>query len=285
MSNHVGIVTDSASDLPEAVVRQFGIEVVPLSIRFGNEEFVDGEELSTAEFWARCKASPTLPSTAAPSPGRFEQAYRRLAAAGSDHIVAITISGDLSATFQSAELAATSVGEEGIRVTVVDSRTVTLGTGTIALACAELAATLPCDTAALDAIVATANDLVGRTRVFGALDTMENLKKGGRIGNAKALLATALSIKPIISVENGVVEQFGRQRTRGKALKFLVDKVAAQAGAIEKLAVLHADSDDIDQFVAQLRPYAPGDIVVGQIGPVVGTHAGLGTIGVAYQEK
>jgi DegV family protein with EDD domain len=121
--------------------------------------------------------------------------------------------------------------------------------------------------------------------VFGALDTMENLKKGGRIGNAKALLATALSIKPIISVENGVVEQFGRQRTRGKALKFLVDKVAAQAGAIEKLAVLHADSDDIDEFVAQLRPYAPGDIVVGQIGPVVGTHAGRGTIGVAYHEK
>jgi DegV family protein with EDD domain len=284
VSAHVGIVTDSASDLPDDVARRLGIEIVPLSIRFGDEELVDREELSTAEFWARCKTSPTLPSTAAPSPGRFEETYRRLAAAGSDHIVAITLSGALSATFQSAELAAKSVADDGIAVSVVDSRTVSLGTGTIVLACAELAATLPGDDAALDTVVARAADLVGRTRVFGALDTMDNLKKGGRIGNAKALLATALSIKPIIAVENGVVEQYGRQRTRSKALKFLVDKVAAAAGAMEHLAVLHADCDDIDEFVAQLRPFYADDIVVGQIGPVVGAHAGLGTIGVAYQE-
>jgi DegV family protein with EDD domain len=285
VSGHVGIVTDSASDLPDDVVRRLGIEVVPLSIRFGDEELVDREELSTAEFWRRCKASPTLPATAAPSPGRFEQAYRRLAEGGSDHIVAITLSGALSATFQSAELAAKSVAADGIRVAVVDSRTVSLGTGTIAIACAEQAASLPCDDAALDTLVATATDLVGRTRVFGALDTLENLKKGGRIGNAKALLATALSIKPIIAVENGVVEQVGRQRTRSKALKFLIDKVAATFGAIDHLAVLHADCDDVDEFVARLRPLYQGEIVVGQIGPVVGTHAGPGTIGVGYHER
>jgi DegV family protein with EDD domain len=280
----VGVVTDSASDLPDDVVGRLGIEVVPLSIRFGDEELVDREELSVAEFWERCKASPTLPSTAAPSPGRFEEAYRRLAAIGSDHIVAITISGALSATFQSAELAAKSVAAEGIRVAVVDSRTVSMGTGSIVIAVAELAATLPSDADALDTIVATATDLVDRTRVFGALDTMENLKKGGRVGNARALLATALSIKPIIAVENGVVEQYGRQRTRGKALKFLVEKVAAAAGAMTHLAVLHADCDDVDEFVAQLRRYYPDEIVVGRIGPVVGAHAGRGTIGVAFQE-
>jgi DegV family protein with EDD domain len=285
MNARIGIVTDSACDLPDDVVRRLGVEIVPLSIRFGDEEFVDREELSTAEFWRRCKASPTLPSTAAPSPGRFEQAYRRLAGQGSDHIVAVTLSGALSATFQSAELAAKSVAADGITVRVVDSRTVSLGTGTIVLACAEQAATLSADAAGLDSIVATATDLVGRTRVFGALDTMENLKKGGRVGNAKALLATALSIKPIIAVEDGVVEQFGRQRTRSKALKFLIDKVAAASGAMEHLAVLHADCDDIDEFVAQLRPLYPDEIVVGQIGPVVGAHAGLGTIGVAFQER
>jgi len=284
VNRHIGLVTDSASDLPDDVVRRLGIEIVPLSIRFGAEEFVDREELSTAEFWARCKTSPTLPSTAAPSPGRFEQTYRRLAEAGSTHIVAITLSGALSATFQSAELAAKSVAADGISVSVVDSRTVSLGTGTIVLACAELAATLPSDADGLDTVVGAAVDLVGRTRVFGALDTMENLKKGGRVGNAKALLATALSIKPIIAVENGVVEQYGRQRTRSKALRFLVDKVAAASGAMEHLAVLHADCDDVDEFVAQLRPFYADEIVVGQIGPVVGAHAGLGTIGVAYQE-
>jgi DegV family protein with EDD domain len=283
--NRVGIVTDSACDLPEDVVRRLGIEIVPLSIRFGNEEFVDREELSTAEFWRRCKASPTLPSTAAPSPGRFEQTYRRLAEQGSDHIAAITLSGALSATFQSAELAAKSVAADGITVRVVDSRTVSLGTGTIVLSCAEQAATLSADATSLDSIVATATDLVGRTRVFGALDTMDNLKKGGRVGNAKALLATALSIKPIIAVENGVVEQYGRQRTRSKALKFLIDKVVAASESMEHLAVLHADCDDIDEFVAQLRPLYADEIVVGQIGPVVGAHAGLGTIGVAFQER
>ena len=284
VTGHIGVVTDSASDLPNDVVTRLGVQIVPLSIRFGDEEFVDREELTTDEFWARCKASPTLPSTAAPSPGRFEDAYRTLADEGSRHIVAITLSGALSATYQSAELAAKSVASDGINVSVVDSRTVSLGTGTIALACAELAATMPADEASLDAVVATATELVGRTRVYGALDTMDNLKKGGRVGNAKALLATALSIKPIISVENGIVEQFGRQRTRGKALRFLIDKVAATSGRMDHLAVLHADCDDVDEFVAQLRPYYADEIVVGQIGPVVGAHAGLGTIGVAFQE-
>ena len=284
MTGHIGVVTDSASDLPNDVVTRLGVQIVPLSIRFGDEEFVDREELTTDEFWARCKASPTLPSTAAPSPGRFEEAYRTLADEGSRHIVAITLSGALSATYQSAELAAKSVASDGINVSVVDSRTVSLGTGTIALACVELAATMPADEASLDAVVATATELVGRTRVYGALDTMDNLKKGGRVGNAKALLATALSIKPIISVENGIVEQFGRQRTRGKALRFLIDKVAATSGRVDHLAVLHADCDDVDEFVAQLRPYYADEIVVGQIGPVVGAHAGLGTIGVAFQE-
>ena len=131
---------------------------------------------------------------------------------------------------------------------------------------------------------ALAGDLVARTRVFGALDTLENLKKGGRIGNAKALLATALAIKPIIEVADGKVEQDGKQRTRSKALAFLVDKVAGYEGRMEHLAVLHADCTDVDDFVAMLRPFAPGEIVVGEIGPVIGTHAGRGTIGVAFQE-
>jgi DegV family protein with EDD domain len=277
----VGIVSDSSCDLPDELLATWGIEMVPLSIRFGDEEFVDREELSTADFWARCAKSPVLPSTAAPSPGRFEQAYRTLADRNVSGVVAITLSGALSATNQSAELAAKSVAADGIDVSVVDSRTVTLGLGTMVLAAAEAAAAGQ----PKDAVVALATDLVARTRVFGALDTMENLKKGGRVGNAKALLATALAIKPIIAVENGVVEQYGKQRTRSKALHFLVDKVAAAAGHMEHLAVMHADCSDVDEFVAQLRPHFDGDIVVGQIGPVVGAHAGRGTIGVAFHQR
>jgi DegV family protein with EDD domain len=277
----VGVVTDSACDLPAELADQWRIEIVPLTIRFGAEELTDREELSTSEFWARCARSAELPSTAAPSPGRFETAYRRLAAGGADRIVTITLSGALSATMQSAELAARSVAGDGIEVRIVDSRTVSLGLGTIALAAAERAA----GGADLDAVEQLARELVDRTRVFGALDTLENLKKGGRIGNAKALLATALSIKPIIEVADGVVEQHGKQRTRTKALAFLIDKVASYQGRIENLAVLHADSSDVGEFVTKLQPYAEGEIVVGQIGPVIGAHAGRGTIGVAFQER
>jgi DegV family protein with EDD domain len=275
----IGIVTDSSCDLPADLAERAGIEIVPLSIRFGDEELVDREQLTTSEFWRRCATSSELPSTAAPSPGRFEQAYRRLADAGAEGIVVVSLSGALSATLQSAELAARDV--EGLDVRIVDSRTVSLGLGTIALAAAEAADA----GAGIDDVEALARRLVTRTRVFGALDTLDNLKKGGRIGGARALLATALSIKPIIEVADGEVQPHGKQRTRSKALTFLVDKVASFRGRIEHLAVLHADCSDVDQFVDRLRPLTDEEIVVGQIGPVVGAHAGLGTIGVAFQES
>jgi DegV family protein with EDD domain len=275
----VRIVTDSSCDLPADIAEHHGIEVVPLTIRFGDTEFVDREELTTAEFWARCAQSPTLPETAAPAPGQFELAYRRLADEGATGIVVITLSGGLSATLQSAELSARAVSDV-VDVRVVDSRTISMGLGTIALACARLAA----EGASVDEVEHHATDLARRTRVFGALDTLDNLKKGGRIGNARALLATALSIKPIIEVVDGMVEQGGKQRTRAKALDFLVDRVRRYDGRIENLAVLHADCSDVDRFVEMLQPLYDGHIVVGEIGPVIGTHAGRGTIGVGFNE-
>jgi len=275
-------MTDSSSDLPEAVADGLGIVIVPLTIRFGDEEFVDRDELSNAEFWSRCVNSPTLPETAAPAPGQYESAYRRAAADGLTSVLVVALSSGLSATMQSAQLAARTVNADDtidLDVRVVDSRTVSMGLGTIALACARAAA----GGATIDETEELANDLVARTRVFGALDTLDNLKKGGRIGNAKALLATALSIKPIVEVTEGVVEQGGKQRTRSKALAFLVDKVRGYDGAIENLAVMHADCSDVDMFVDMLAPHYDGEIVVGEIGPVIGTHGGRGTIGVAFQ--
>ena len=276
MSTHtVRIVTDSACDLPQAVADELGIEIVPLTIRIDGHEYVDRADLTPAEFWAKCAQSPTLPETAAPAPGQFEAAYRRLAADGATSIVVINLSGALSATMQSAELAARNVTE--LPVTVVDSQQCTLGLGIIVTDCARLARS----GASHDDVVARARDLASRTKVWGALDTLENLKKGGRIGGAKAMLASALAIKPIIEVRDGKVEQGGKQRTRGKALAFLVDTLI-EAGAVENLAVLHANCSDVDAFVEMLRPHYAGDILVGDIGPVVGSHAGAGTIGIAY---
>ena len=278
----VRIVTDSSCDLPAPIADELGITIVPLSIRFGSDEFIDREELSTAEFWSRCVNSATLPETAAPAPGQFERAYRAAAADGATGVVVVSLSSALSATMQSAQLAARSIGDDAdldLDVRVVDSHTITMGLGTIVLACARAAR----DGASVDEVEALAIDLAARTRVFGALDTLDNLKKGGRIGNAQALLATALSIKPIIEVTGGVVEQGGKQRTRSKALAFLVDKITSVEDRIENLAVMHADCSDVDLFVDMLRPHYDGEIVVGEIGPVIGTHGGRGTIGVAFQ--
>ncbi len=279
----IGIVTDSSCDLPEATAAALGIEVVPLSIRFGEREYLDRVELSSDEFWAECSRHDTLPETAAPPPGAFGEAYGRLIERGADGIVVICLSGALSATLQSAELAARDLVEAGAAppIRVIDSRTVSLGVGTMVIACAEAAGR----GASIDDIAALASDLAGRTRVIGALDTLENLKKGGRIGNARALLASALSIKPIIAVVDGVVEQAGRQRTRSKALAFLAEQVHSMAGRIEHLSVLHADCSDVDTFVEMIASAYDGEILIGQIGPVIGTHAGRGTIGVAFHER
>jgi len=275
----VRIVTDSACDLPQAVADDLGIEIVPLSIRFGDEEFIDRRDLTPAEFWRRSAASPVLPETAAPAPGAFEQAYRGLIEDGASGIVVINMSGALSATLQSAELAARAVGDD-VPIRVIDSQSVTLGLGVIVTASARAAR----DGASMDDVAALAVDLSARTKVWGALDTLENLKKGGRIGNAKALLASVLSIKPIVEVRNGKVEEGGKQRTRKKALAFLVDKLQSYSG-VENLAILHADCDDVDEFVAMVKPHYAGDIMVGDIGPVVGSHTGQGTIGLAFQAR
>ena len=275
----VRIVTDSACDLPQSVADELGIEIVPLSIRFGSDEFIDRVDLTTAEFWQRSAASPVLPETAAPSPGLFEQTYRSLIADGATGIVVISLSGGLSATLQSAELAARAVAGE-IDIAVIDSNSVTLGLGIIAAACARAARS----GASLADVTALAKDLSSRTKVWGALDTLDNLKKGGRIGGAKAMLASVLSIKPIIEVRNGKVEEGGKQRTRTKALAFLIKKLQTYDG-VENLAILQADCSDVEQFEAMVRQHYSGEILIGDIGPVVGSHTGRGTIGLAFQVR
>jgi len=272
----VRLVTDSACDLPQSIIDHYGITVVPLTIRFGDTDYVDREDFGPKEFWAKCAASPVLPETAAPAPGQFEAAYRALQAEGATGVLVVSLSLALSATMQSAEIAAKAVAGD-FPVRVVDSRSVSMGQGIIVRACAAAAQ----GGAGLDELAQKAADLSRRVHVYGALDTLENLKKGGRIGGAKAMIASALAIKPIIDVREGKVEEGGRQRTRSKALAFLLQKVK-EHGNITDLAVLQADCDDAGAFVDQLRAIYSGDIEVGDIGAVIGTHAGRGTIGVAF---
>jgi DegV family protein with EDD domain len=275
----VRVVTDSACDLPDDVIDQYGIEVVPLTIRFGDEELVDRKELSTDEFWRRLAASPVLPETSAPSAGAFEAAFRRLADDGATGVVCISLSSKLSGTMQSAQVAAKAL-EDVCPVEVIDSLSVSMGLGSLCVTAAQRAA----DGDSLGSIAANVNDRRNRTKLYGTLDTLEFLKKGGRVGNARALLGSMLAIKPVVELRDGVVEEAGKVRTRSKALRVLVDRVKAQP--VENLAVLHGYAPDLDELLDLLDPIvARDDIPVGVIGPVIGTHAGPRVIGVTYQTR
>jgi len=270
-------VTDSASDLPQEMAEALDIVVVPLHVRFGADELVDRHQLSVAEFWARCAASADLPETAAPSPGAFKSAFDDLLAEGADGVVCVTLSAKLSATNEAASQAARAM-DDPAAVTVLDSFSVTMGQGLVAVAAAEAAA----DGASMGSVVDAAESTRERLTVCGVIDSLENLRRGGRIGGAAAALGTLLSIKPVIEVRGGVVEQESRQRTRAKSLRYLAQKVRS-AAPLERLAVVNAQAPDFNEFlrmVDDVRSTKP--VVVGEIGPVIGTHAGPGTIGVAW---
>ena len=273
----VRIVTDSSADLPADEVARLGVEVVPLSIRFGDEEYTDGVDLSVAQFYEKLASASTLPETAAPAPGAFEAAFRRQQEAGADAVVCINLSSGLSATLQSAQNAATAVAGD-LDVRVVDSRSITSGLGTHVTVAAEAAA----DGASADDIVALVESLVSRTHVFGALDTLDNLKKGGRIGGAQALVGSLLSIKPLLDISSGEVEEAGKARTRRKALEWLRDRVFAQP-AVEHLCVAHGMAPDLDDMLALLAPrYSADQIRITTIGATIGTHGGPRVMGLTW---
>lgn len=273
----VRIVTDSSCDLTDAEIAAHGIEVVPLTIRFGDEEFEDRTDLTVEAFYDKLAAASVMPETAAPAPGKFEAAFRRQAGAGADAVVCINLSSGLSATMQSAQNAAVVIKDE-LDVRVVDSQSITSGLGTQVLLAAEAAAA----GGSADEVVALVEDLAARTHVFGALDTLDNLKKGGRIGGAQALLGSLLSIKPIIDISTGKVEEAGKARTRGKALQVLRDKVF-EAGDVEHLCVTHGLAPEQEQMLDLLGERYPRDqIRVGHIGPVIGTHGGPRVMGVTW---
>ncbi len=274
----IKIVTDSASDLAPDMAERHDISVVPLTIRFGDTELLDRRDLTPDQFWSRCASSSVLPETAAPSPGAFQQTFEQAAADGYDGIVCICLSSALSATFQSATAGAQAMGD-AIPMRVIDSRSITMGQGLMALSAARLSA----EGKGLEDVAGLVQELISRTRVYGALDTLENLKKGGRIGGASAFLGSLLSIKPIIVVRDGVVEAESRQRTRTRSLRYLVDKVQQQ-GTIEHLCVLSAAAPDIEDLLSMLAEVFPReDMIQGDVGPVIGAHSGPGTVGVTFQ--
>lgn len=273
----VRIVTDSAADLPADLAASRRIEVVPLTVRFGSESYVSGVELGPDEFWTKLADTHEAPATAAPSAGDFQKTYEKLIGDGATGIVSVLLSSKLSATYQSAAVAANEI--VGTPIEVFDSLAVSGSTGLLALHAADRA-----DAGASPAeIVGELEALRPRVHLYGVIDTLEYLRLGGRIGGAQALLGTMLKMKPVIGLHDGVVEPVGRVRTRAKALEHLAGLVAAHRGSIERLIVLNGAATDVHELVKLL-----GGIVdvsasdVWTLGPIVGTHAGPGVVGVVF---
>lgn len=273
----VKIVTDSAADLTAEQVAALGISVVPLTIRFGDEEFVDGVDLTPQGFYDKMASVDVLPATAAPSPGAFEQAFRTAAAAG-DPVVCINLSSALSATMQSAQSAARALeGEADVRV--IDSAGITASLGMKVIAAAEAAGS----GASADEVVALVEALKPRTQIYGALSTLDNLKKGGRIGGAQAMIGSILSIKPVIDISTGEVHEAGKPRTRGKALLWLRDRLFAEAEQPSEVAVCQGCAEGVEDLIELLLPrFDREQLSVWTVGPVIGAHGGPGILGLAW---
>lgn len=274
----IRVVTDSACDLPEEIIAAHDIEIVPLTIRFGEETFLDRIELSTPSFWHRVRSAESLPETSAPSAGQFLETFERLASHNADGIVVISLSSRLSATHQAARVASEQV--RSIPVKVIDSQNATTALGFQVLEAARAAAS----GADLDQVADAARDAVPKTKAFAVLDTLEFLRRGGRIGAAVAFFGTALQIKPMIELAEGIVVPAGRVRTRSKALAAVAARIVDIGPRLEEVAIIHADAKEEAQRLAA-RLETSCRISIAEIGPVIGAHTGPGTIGAAYRVR
>ena len=275
--SRVAVVTDSASDMDPGRAASLGIEIVPLIVSFGNETYSAGVNLSTAEFWKRMTAPDApFPTTAACSPGDFQLAYQRAFDEGAEAVVSIHVAGTLSGTIKAAEVGRATLPDREIHV--VDSMSASMGEGMLA----ELAVQMAADGKPAKEIADTVTRRRDDLQVYLALETLEYLKRGGRISGAQAAIGTLLSVKPIIEIKDGRVETAERVRTRGKAREKLVELLTVRP--MDRLAVLHTTNADVEEFVEQLIPRVPGGIdrskvTIDTVGPSVGPHLGPGCVG------
>ena len=274
------IVTDSTADLPPDLCKELDITVVPLMVNFNNQSFRDGIDISSEEFFRRLSQSAQLPSTSAPSVGSFEQTYRELAKS-CEGIISIHISSKLSSTYQSAIMARDIVMPSVTQISVIDSLNVTLGLGLLVVQAAKAAK----EASNLTDLTTRINKMVPQVHLVFFVDTLEYLQKGGRIGKARALLGSMLNIKPILHIEDGQVVPFERTRTRAKAIEGLYNFVE-DFPHIEEMAILHTTTpDDVEALKNKVQPIFPKEkIITATYGPVVGTYAGPGALGVVVYE-
>ncbi len=275
----IRIVTDSSSDLPSSLAKELGITVVPCNLHFGQETFRDSVDMDADVFYKRLSSESQLPTTSQPSPGVFLEAYRPLAEAG-HQIVSIHVSASLSGTVNSALQAKEQL--PGATIEVVDSRQVSLSLGLAATAAARAAKS----GASFQETVQITRQALGQVRFYALLDTLEYLRRGGRVGKVKGFVGSLLRVRPLITAREGLVESVTSVRSRAAGIQYMVT-LAEEAAPIQQLAVMHATTpDEAEELAQRLSSLVPGRSVIrARVGPVIGTHAGPGAIGIAIQSE
>ena len=278
----VAIIADSSSDIPRDIVEKYNFSVIPLYVIFGSETFKDdGKQLTIKAFYDKIRKSPTLPTTSQPTPGDFLEVYKELLKTH-DSIINILISKKMSGTIASAELAAREL--PGADITVIDSEKVHMPCGYIAIKAAQMAAA----GASKEEILLKVKDMKEKVNVLFIPSTLEYLKKGGRIGRAKALMASLLEIKPILTLHDGEVSPYKNTRRWEQGKQEIINLMETMIKNPQKLHVFIGDSDmktEGDEFASRIKnKFNPLELMRGDLGPVVGAHAGPGTLAATFYE-
>jgi len=272
------VVTDSTADFTPGQARDLGVTVVPLTVRFGDEEFRDGVDMNADQFYARLRGGGATPTTSQPPPEQFAEVYRGLLSGADDQVLSVHLSGKFSGTVQSAEIAARELSG---RVTVVDSGSVSVGVQfLVRAALRDLASGKDVAT-----VVRNTEARKQRVEIFVLLDTLVYAQRGGRIGRAQAFLGGVLNVKPLLHVVDGELYPHSRVRSRQQGVVKMLDLVTAQ-GALEAVATMHSDAPELLEEARSrlVAAYPELDLITGQLGPVVGTYTGPKAIGIAFMK-
>ena len=277
----VRIVTDSTSDLPAELVTEFGIEVVPVIVRFGQDTFRDGVDITQDEVYRRL-ADGEPATTSQPAPADFTAVYDSILSQNPDDlIISLHLSGKLSGTFNAA-VAGRELSAEPSRIRVVDSNSISMGLGFGVLAAARLAAAKT----EVEQIIHGARDAASATRVVAIFDTLKYVLKSGRLGAAKALVGGILNVKPILTLKDGVLWPSGIARTRARALETLVDIVRKTPQVEETAIVYSTDSEEAINLKNRLGEFiGAGKVKLSRLGPALGAHGGPGTLVMAVKNR
>ena len=276
----VKIVTDSTSDITGELAQELGITVVPLTVSFGHESFLDRVDISTDEFYRRLEKESIFPTTTQPAPGVFADIYNKLAGE-TDEILTVVISSKLSGTYQSA-INARNMMEKKCHIEVIDSASVAMGFGLLVIAAARAAK----EGASLDEVADIVNKGIPRSHLVIYFETLKYLAKGGRLGKAQGLLGAMLSIKPILTIKGGEIAPLTRVRSKAAGLDY-INSFVGGFSKIEKLAVEHSTTiADADKLVDSFSQYVPKEkIYQSTVSPVLGTYAGPGALAITVLEE